>query len=168
MIPVQLLQAMKNLRNYGSEIKYHNKFEGVNSRMDEIQAAFLRVKLSHLDELNAERKHIAGRYLNGIKNPAIILPKTMKGSDHVYHQFVIRTKKRDEFKNYLEKNDIKTIIHYPIPPHLAECYKHLGYKKGDFPITENYSDEILSMPIFNGMTDEEINYVIEVCNNYQN
>ena len=161
-----LAKALKMLRNYGSEIKYHNKLEGVNSRLDEMQAALLRVKLSHLDELNVERKKIADRFLTGIKNPNLTLPSTCAGSEHVYHQFVIRTKRRDEFKQYLEDNGIKTVIHYPIPPHLAECYDRLGYKRGDFPITEKYSDEVLSLPMFNGMTDEEINFVIEVCNGY--
>ena len=161
-----LAVTLKMLRNYGSEIKYHNKLEGVNSRLDEMQAALLRVKLSHLDALNAERKKIADRFLSGIKNPRLILPTTCASSEHVYHQFVIRTEKRDEFKRYLEDNGIKTVIHYPIPPHLAECYKRLGYQRGDFQITEKYSDEVLSLPMFNGMTDEEINFVIEVCNGY--
>ena len=161
-----LAVTLKMLRNYGSEIKYHNKLEGVNSRLDEMQAALLRVKLSHLDALNAERKKIADRFLSGIKNPRLILPTTCASSEHVYHQFVIRTEKRDEFKRYLEDNGIKTVIHYPIPPHLAECYKRLGYKRGDFPITEKFSDEVLSLPMFNGMMDEEINFVIEVCNGY--
>ena len=162
----QLSKNLKMLRNYGSEIKYHNKLEGVNSRLDEMQAALLRVKLSHIDELNAERKKIAAKFLDGIKNSHLILPKLRAGSEHVYHQFVIRTERRDKFKKYLEDNGIKTVIHYPIPPHLAECYARLGYKRGDFPITEKYADEVLSLPMFNGMTDEEINFVIEVCNGY--
>ena len=162
----ELAKNLKMLRNYGSEIKYHNKLEGVNSRLDEMQAALIRVKLSHLDELNLERQKIAGRYLNGIKNSRLILPSICAGADHVYHQFVVRTEKRDKFKTYLEDNGIKTVIHYPIPPHLAECYARLGYKRGDFPITEKFSDEVLSLPMFNGMTDEEINFVIEVCNGY--
>lgn len=162
----ELAKKLKMLRNYGSEIKYHNKLEGVNSRLDEMQAALLRVKLSHLDELNLERQNIAKKYLSGIKNTRLVLPKICEGSDHVYHQFVVRTENRDEFKNYLEHSGIKTVIHYPIPPHLAECYKRLGYKRGDFPITEKYSDEVLSLPMFNSMTDEEINFVIDVCNGY--
>ena len=162
----ELAKTLKMLRNYGSEVKYHNKLEGVNSRLDEMQAALLRVKLSHLDELNDERKRIAEKYLNGIKNSRLILPQLRAGSEHVYHQFVVRTERRDEFKKYLEDSGIKTVIHYPIPPHLAECYERLGYKRGDFPIAEQYADEVLSMPMFNGMTDEEINFVIEVCNGY--
>ena len=162
----ELAKTLKMLRNYGSEVKYHNKLEGVNSRLDEMQAALLRVKLSHLDELNDERKRIAEKYLNGIKNSRLILPQLRAGSEHVYHQFVVRTEQRDEFKKYLEDSGIKTVIHYPIPPHLAECYGRLGYKRGDFPIAEQYADEVLSLPMFNGMTDEEINFVIEVCNGY--
>ena len=159
-------EKIKMLRNYGSKIKYHNEIEGVNSRLDEIQAALLRVKLSHLDELITERKKIAARYLNEIKNPSIILPKIFEESEHVWHQFVVRVKNRNDFQKYLEKNNIKTVIHYPIPPHLAKCYEYLGYKRGDFPITEKFSDEVLSLPMFNGMTDEEIDYTIKILNEF--
>ena len=159
-------RQIKMLRNYGSEVKYHNKVEGVNSRLDEIQAALLRVKLSHLDELNAERKKIAEEFLSQIKNEKIILPEIREGSEHVWHQFVVRVEEREKFQNYLEQNEIKTIVHYPIPPHLAECYQSLGYKRGDFPITEKFSDEVVSLPMFNGMTREEIDFVIKVLNNY--
>lgn len=156
---------IKMLRNYGSEVKYHNELAGVNSRLDEIQAALLRVKLSHLEELNSERKEIAARYLSEIKNPEIILPEIFE--DHVWHQFVIRVSNRDDFKKYLEQNDIKTVIHYPIPPHLADCYKYLGYERGDFPITEKFADEVLSLPIYNGMTTDEIDYIIKILNEYK-
>ena len=159
-------KQIKMLRNYGSEVKYHNKVEGVNSRLDEIQAALLRVKLSHLDELNSERKKIAARYLSEIKNEKIILPEIREGSEHVWHQFVVRVEEREEFQNYLEQNEIKTIVHYPIPPYLAECYQKLGYKRGDFPITEKFSDEVVSLPMFNGMKQEEIDFVIKILNNY--
>ena len=162
----ELAEKLKMLRNYGSKVKYFNEIEGVNSRLDEIQAALLRVKLSHLDELNDERKKIAEKYLQKIKNPIIILPQTRNGSEHVWHQFVVRTADRKIFQSYLEKNNIKTVIHYPIPPHLAECYKNFGYKRGDFPLTEKFAEEVLSLPMFNGMTDEEINYVIKVLNDY--
>lgn len=159
-------RKIKMLRNYGSEIKYHNKLEGINSRLDEIQAALLRVKLSHLDELNAERKKIAARYLTEIKNSCIILPKIFEGAEHVWHQFVIRTENRDKLQKYLEQNKIKTAIHYPIPPHLAECYKYLGYKRGDFPLTEKFADEVLSLPMFNSMAEEEIDFVVDVLNKF--
>ena len=131
-----------------------------------MQAALLRVKLSHLDELNFERKKIADKYLTEIKNPKIILPEVREGADHVWHQFVVRVEEREKFQNYLEQNEIKTIVHYPIPPHLAECYNFLGYKCGDFPIAEKFSDEVLSLPMFNGMTNEEIDFVIDIINKF--
>lgn len=163
----ELYKKLKMLRNYGSEKKYHNQIEGVNSRLDEMQAALLRVKLSHIEKLNAERVVIAGRYNDEIKNPAIQLPimRAME-NNHVYHQYVIRTKERDKFQKYLADNGIKTVIHYPIPPHLAECYGYLGYKKGDFPIAEQYAEEVLSLPMFNGIADKEIRYLIRVVNAY--
>ena len=163
----ELYKKLKMLRNYGSEKKYHNQIEGVNSRLDEMQAALLRVKLSHIEKLNAERVVIAGRYNDEIKNPAIQLPimRAME-NNHVYHQYVIRTKERDRFQKYLADNGIKTVIHYPIPPHLAECYGYLGYKKGDFPIAEQYAEEVLSLPMFNGIADKEIRYLIRVVNAY--
>lgn len=163
----ELEKKVRMLRNYGSEVKYHNKYEGVNSRMDEIQAALIRTKLAHLDELNAERVKIAKKYLTGIKNPAIILPPPRDHANHVYHQFVIRTKNRDDFQTYLKEHDIATAIHYPIPPHLAECYKRFGYQEGDFPIAEQFANEVLSMPMYNGMTEEEEEYVINITNAYQ-
>ena len=161
-----LYANIKKLRNYGSEKKYHNEIEGINSRLDEIQAALLRVKLSHLNELTAERKRIAEAFLNRINNPKLKLPKLRNGSEHVYHQFVVMTEDRDSFQQYLANNGIKTVIHYPIPPHLSECYQRLDYKKGDFPVAEKYADSVLSLPMFNGITTEEIEYIIEVCNKY--
>lgn len=162
-----LYKKLKMLRNYGSQVKYHNQIEGFNSRLDEVQAALLRVKLKHLGELNEERVRIADRYNTEIKNAFIDLPQLRcQDTNHVYHQYVVRIKNRESFQNYLAKNGIETVIHYPIPPHLAECYKYLGYKKGDFPITEQYASEILSLPMFNGMKDDEIDYVIKICNEY--
>lgn len=163
----EIAEKIRMLRNYGSKVKYHNELEGVNSRLDEIQAALLLVKLKHLKELTAEHQHIAARYLAEITNPKIVLPETLAGSDHVYHQFAVRCSTRDEFQKYLLDNGIKTLIHYPIPPHLAESYARLGYKKGDFPVTEKYANEILSLPMFNGMTDEEIDYVIKKVNEFK-
>lgn len=162
-----LYEKLKMLRNYGSRVKYHNQLEGVNSRLDEMQAALLRVKLSHLGELAEERQRIAEKYLNGIKNSRILLPKRREKANHVWHQFVVRVKNRDAFQKYLAEHDIHTIIHYPIPPHLAECYARLGHRRGEFPITEQYAGEVLSLPMFNGMKAEEIEYVIEVCNRYE-
>lgn len=162
----KIAETMGMLRNYGSKIKYHNEIEGVNSRLDEMQAALLRVKLVHLEELTRERQEIAQLYLEGIHNEKIVLPLIALGSDHVYHLFVIRTEGRDRLQQYLLENSIHTQIHYPIPPHLAQCYTHLGYKRGDFPITEMYANQCLSLPLFNGMTDGEIGYVVDVINRY--
>lgn len=163
----ELYKKLQMLRNYGSQVKYHNQIEGVNSRLDEVQAALLRVKLSHLDELNEERVRIAKCYEAGINNSLLELPHLRcKETNHVYHQYVIRTKHRDNFQQYLADNGVKTVIHYPIPPHLADCYRYLGYRQGDFPITEQYAGEVLSLPMFNGMIDDEIDYILNLCNNY--
>ena len=162
-----LAEKIRMLRNYGSKEKYHNELCGVNSRLDEIQAALLRVKLLHLSELTAERREIAAQYLAEIHNEHIILPQLREGAEHVYHQFVVRTKMRDHFKDYLAAHGIETVIHYPIPPHLAECYVDLGVRRGSFPIAERYAGEVLSLPIFNGMTAEEAAYVIDTVSAYQ-
>jgi dTDP-4-amino-4,6-dideoxygalactose transaminase len=162
----ELANKIRMFRNYGSKIKYYNELEGVNSRLDEMQAALLRVKLSHMDVITAERYKLGAKFLNGIKNPKIMLPKTLEGVNHVYHQFVIRCKNRNEFQQYLADNEIQTQIHYPIPPHLADCYKWQGYKKGAFPITEEYADTVLSLPLYTGMTEEEQKYIIEVINKF--
>ena len=154
------------LRNYGSRVKYQNEIVGANSRLDEIQAALLRVKLSHLKELTAERQKIASRYLAGIRNPAIALPETREGSDHVYHLFVVRCTDRDNLAAYLADHGIMTQIHYPIPPHLAKCYHDLGYITGSYPATEMCAGEVLSLPLYNGMTKIECDYVISVINSY--
>lgn len=153
-------------RNYGSEKRYFNKIIGANSRLDEFQAGLLRVKLTHIDELNEERRILAQRYLTHISNPHIDLPTIAAGTTTTWHLFVIRTKHRDKFVKYLNEHEIETIIHYPIPPHLSEAYMHLGYKTGDFPITEQYANEVLTLPLFNGMTEDEQNYVIDVLNKF--
>lgn len=162
-----LAEKIRMLRNYGSKEKYHNEICGVNSRLDEIQAALLRVKLGHLPELIEERKKIAAQYMASIRNPRIVLPETRNGAEHVYHQFVVRTAARGHFKDYLAANGIETVIHYPVPPHLAECYVNLGYGHGSFPVAERYADEVLSLPMFNGMRADEIAYVIETVNAYR-
>jgi len=163
----EIADKVKMLRNYGSQKKYYNEIEGVNSRLDEMQATLLNVKLSHYEELRIEREKIALRYLNEINNPKIILPKIREGADHVWHLFVVQTEERDRLQSYLQENGIGTQIHYPIPPHLSEAYKRLGYKKGDFPITEEIANKVLSLPIYDGMTDEEADYVIRVINSYK-
>lgn len=151
-------------RNYGSEKKYHNQMVGLNSRLDEMQAGLLRVKLNYLDELNEERNQIAGKYLTHIKNNSIIMPELRKDSTSVWHQFVIRTKEREELMRYLDDKGIHTMIHYPIPPHLSEAYKGLNISKGTLPITEKYADEVLSLPMYNGMAENEVNQVIIAVN----
>lgn len=161
-----LAEEIRKLRNYGSKVKYHNELCGVNSRLDELQAALLRVKLKHLPELTVERQAIAEKYIAGIQNDRIILPQTRPGAEHVYHQFVVRTAERDRLQPYLREHGIDTVIHYPIPPHLAECYRSLGHARGDFPAAEQYADEVLSLPMFNGMRDDEIAYVIDTLNRF--
>ena len=162
----ELADAMKMYRNYGSEKRYYNKVVGANSRLDELQAGLLRVRLTHIDEMLEERKQIAKRYTQEIKNGKIILPTVMENADTVWHQYVIRTRERDALLQYLKEHGIGTIIHYPIPPHLSEAYSYLGYKKGDFPITEEYADTILSLPMYNGLSYEEQSKVIEVINTF--
>ena len=153
-------------RNYGSEKRYYNRVVGTNSRLDEIQAGFLRIRLKYLDELAEEKKNICERYLNELHNDKIELPKTREGATHIWHQFVIRSDHRDDLMKYLDEKDIGTIIHYPIPPHLSEAYKYLGLKAGALPITEKYAKTVLSLPLYNGMLKEEQDYVIDAINNY--
>ncbi|MBE6813827.1 MAG: DegT/DnrJ/EryC1/StrS family aminotransferase [Ruminococcaceae bacterium] len=161
----ELADKFKVFRNYGSRVRYQNEVVGTNSRLDELQAGLLRVKMKHLDEFNSERCKIAEHYNREIINPRIRLPKIRPGADSSWHQYVVHVSGcRDEFAEFLRKHDIGTIIHYPIPPHLSDAYKYLGYKKGDFPIAEQYADEVLSLPMYNGMTEEEQSYVIEKIN----
>lgn len=153
-------------RNYGSEKRYHNKVVGANSRLDEIQAGLLRVRLRHLNDLNNERIELCENYLKQINNPYLLLPLKIKGSTHVWHQFVIRTPFRKQLIAYLESNEIGSIIHYPIPPHLSDAYKYLNVDRNELEITEQYAREVLSIPLYNGMTSEEQNYVIQALNNF--
>lgn len=161
-----LANEFKIFRNYGSERRYYNKVVGANSRLDEIQAGLLRVRLRHLEDLNEERIKIAERYSHEIKNNKLKLPKPMEETTCVWHQYVVRCEERDLLKAYLEEKEIGTIIHYPIPPHLADAYKYLGHKKGDYPITEHLAGTVISIPIYNGMTEEEQTYVIDALNRF--
>lgn len=163
----EICQNMKMLRNYGSKVRYQNEILGVNSRLDEIQAALLSVKLSHYDELRKERASIAERYLQGITNKNVKLPLIREGSEHVWHLFVIQSEQRERLQNYLAESDVGTQIHYPIPPHLSKAYGYLGYKQGDYPITEQYASSVLSLPLFEGMTDDEVQYVIDIINRFE-
>ncbi len=157
---------MKMYRNYGSEKRYYNKVVGANSRLDEIQAGLLRVRLSHMRELTEERRRLAERYSEEIHNPALQLPKVRKHADSVWHQYVIRCGERQKLIDYLDGQEIGTIIHYPIPPHLSEAYSYLGYGRGSFPVTEHYADTVLSIPMYNGMTEAEQEYVIGALNRF--
>ena len=152
---------------YGSDYKYHHIYKGVNSRLDEIQCGFLRIKLRNLDRWNEDRKRIANRYLNEIKNPLIKLPVTNKNNEHVWHVFGIRCDKRDELQKYLNDLGIGTNCHYPTPMHLQGAYADLNIKKGVLPIAEEISSTELSIPIYYGMTDEDITFVIDTINNFR-
>lgn len=163
----EIAKACKTFRNYGSQKRYYNEVVGANSRLDELQAAFLRVRLSHLDELTEEKCKIAEKYSSQIKNPLIKLPIVAKDATCVWHQYVIQCDERERLIEYLNEKEIGTIIHYPVPPHLQECYQYLGHKVGDFPITEGYAKTVLSIPMYNGMTDEEQDYVINAMNEFR-
>ena len=162
----QIAQDVRVFRNYGSEKRYYNKVVGANSRLDELQAGLLRVRLQHLDELAEEKKKICDRYLTELHNEKIMLPIIREGATHIWHQFVIRSEYRDELIRYLDEKGIGTIIHYPIPPHLSEAYHYLGLHEGDLPITEHYAKTVLSIPLYNGMTKEEQDYVITCINEF--
>jgi len=163
----EIARKAYTFRNYGSEKRYHNEVVGTNSRLDELQAGLLRVKLKYMDELNEERVYLANKYNNEINNDLIIKPKVQKEADSTWHQYVIRCKYRDKLIDYLEENNIGTLIHYPIPPHLSKAYEYLGFKVGDFPIAEKYANEVLSLPMYNGMTINEQNKVIEAINRFK-
>jgi dTDP-4-amino-4,6-dideoxygalactose transaminase len=156
-----LAEKVKVLRNYGSQKKYFNEVKGVNSRLDELQAAFLSVKINYLAQWNAERNTIANWYNEGfssIKN--VLIPQLAEGATSNYHLYVIRTERRDALAENLKKNGIGSLIHYPVPPHLQEAYRELGYKKGDFPLAEKIAATCLSLPIYPGMKKEQIERVV--------
>lgn len=161
-----LADKIRALGNYGSDYKYHHIYKGNNSRLDEMQAAFLSAKLPTLDKVNENRRVTARKYLEGIKNPSVILPYVNSDTNPVWHIFGIRCKRRAELEKFLNDKEISTNKHYPIPMHLQECYKDLGFKKGDFPIAEEISETELSIPMYYGMTDEEVQYVIDAINEF--
>ena len=162
-----LADKLRKLRNYGSGKKYVNELVGINSRLDEYQAAVLQVGLKHLDEGNRYRRQIAERYLTEIRNPLVTLPKTRENCFHVYHVFAIQCEQRDALQAFLLEKGVKTLCHYPIPPHLQECYSYLGHKRGDFPVSERMARQELSLPIYVGMPMEEVTQVIEAVNAFQ-
>lgn len=161
----EIATKVRALGNYGSDYKYHHIYKGTNSRLDELQAAFLRVKLPHLDEWNDARRKIAYRYLNEINNPLIKLPMPSSNDfEHIYHVFAIRCDQRDELEVFLKDNGIGTVKHYPVPMHLQGAYADLNIKEGELPIAEEISKTILSIPMYYGMSEDEITYVISVIN----
>ena len=163
----ELAQKAKTLRNYGSQRKYYNEVIGFNMRLDECQAAFLSVKLNHLNSWNAQRQAIAATYNGRLKGVGdLILPVVAKGARHVYHQYVIRTKHRGALMSFLADRQIGSFIHYPIPPHLQEAYQNLGFKKADFPIAEEIADTCLSLPVWPGLTDEDIIEIADQINQF--
>lgn len=161
-----LADKVRALGNYGSDYKYHHIYQGNNSRLDELQAAFLSAKLPHLDRMNTERRRIAARYLSEIRNPGLVLPYVMEGVEPVWHIFAVRCQERDRLAEYLEQNGISTNKHYPIPMHLQGAYRELNIPKGALPIAEEISATQLSLPMYYGMTDEEISYVVEKLNDF--
>ena len=162
-----LAEKVRALGNYGSDYKYHHIYNGQNSRLDELQAAFLSAKLPLLDEMNADRAKTAARYLSEIRNDNIVLPEVPDYADPVWHIFAVRSEKRDELRQYLSERGIGTNEHYPIPMHLQECYRDLGIREGELPVAETISRTELSLPMYYGMTEEEVSYVIETVNGFQ-
>lgn len=159
----ELYEKAKALRNYGSNVKYHHEYKGFNSRLDELQAAVLRVKLKYLNDWTQERRRIAEFYLKNIDNDKINLP-VVSDADNVWHIFPVFCEKRDELQRYLHEKGIMTQIHYPIPVHLQEAYRELGYNKGDFSVAENIAITELSLPIWYGMTESEMKEVVQMLN----
>ncbi|NMC37090.1 MAG: DegT/DnrJ/EryC1/StrS family aminotransferase [Bacteroidales bacterium] len=166
----ELANIVRTIANYGSRVKYHNLFKGLNSRLDEIQAAVLRVKLSRLDQDNLKRNDLANYYISNIKTPGITLPERSSfltyPKSHVWHLFVVLHKDRDKLQKYLSDNNIQTLIHYPIPPHKQHAYRE--FNNLTFPITEKIHREILSLPFSPVMDQHEIEYVVDVINSFGN
>ncbi len=161
----ELAVTLRALRNYGSHEKYKNLYVGVNSRLDEIQAAMLDVKLKYLDNEVQRRRHIAGMYSSGISNEAIRLPLHGELGEHVWHLYVIRTEAREAFKSHLQARGVQTLVHYPIPPHKQQAYQELN--KLDLPVTEAIHEQVLSLPMDPTMSEADILRVIEACNSFR-
>lgn len=162
----ELADKVRALGNYGSDYKYHHIYQGNNSRLDEMQAAFLRIKLKNLERWTEDRRHTAKHFLSEIDNKMIVLPKEMDYAKHVYHIFAIRTEKREELEKYLNQKGIATNKHYPIPMHLQEAYHELNIQKGELPIAEMISRTELSIPMYYGMAETEVQYVIDSINEF--
>lgn len=165
----KIAERVRALSNYGSDFKYHHIYQGVNSRMDEMQASILSVKLKRLDAWNQCRQEIASRYLKEIQNEKIIKPAVITNGIHVWHIFALRAKSRPDRENlrrHLAEHGIETNIHYPIPIHLQIGYKNLGIKQGTFPVAEEISDTELSIPMYYGLKEDEVDYIIKVINEF--
>lgn len=162
-----IADKVRALGNYGSDYKYHHIYQGHNSRLDEMQAAFLAAKLPHLEKMNEERRRIASLYTEGIRNPEVITPYVMDGVTPVWHIYGVRCAKRDALEKHLNEKGIGTNKHYPIPIHLQECYKDLNIPQGALPVAEEISRTELSIPMYYGLKDEEVQYVIDAINNFQ-
>lgn len=163
----ELNRKIRALRNYGSEVKYKHIYKGFNTRLDEMQAAVLRVKLKHLDEWTLRRREVAQYYMENINNPKIRLVCTpARPEEHVWHIFPAFTENRDELIQHLDANGAKALIHYPIPVHLQECYRELGYKEGDYPVAERLAKQEISLPLWVGMTQEEMKQVVDALNTF--
>ena len=159
-----IAEKIRLLRNYGETSKYENKIHGINSRLDEMQAAVLSIKLKYLEQWNEKRRNIARIYDELLKSAET--PKKNQYSNHVYHQYVIRAKDRERLREFLKGNGVGTMIHYPKPAHLQEAYEYLGYRRGDLPNTERYSQEVLSLPMYPELTEEEARYIAEKINQF--
>ncbi|MFH0874135.1 MAG: DegT/DnrJ/EryC1/StrS family aminotransferase [Candidatus Komeilibacteria bacterium] len=160
-----LAEVVRALANYGSHKKYHNNYKGVNSRLDELQAAVLSVKLKYLDQENARRREIAHKYLAGINNPGLILPASASEESHVWHLFVVRTEQREAFGQHLLANGIETLIHYPVPPHKQPAFRE--WSQLSYPISEQIHRTVISLPLYPSLTEEEIAKIITVCNSFK-
>ena len=161
-----LADKVRMLRNYGSKRKYYNLAKGYNSRLDEFQASFLRVKLKHLDEWNARRANLAGLYCEMLKNTDLILPFVPADGKAAWHLFVIRTRQREHLQNYLQAKGIGTLIHYPVPPHLQPAYQELGFPAGSFPISERIHNEVLSLPLGPHLSIMELERVVDAIQSF--
>lgn len=163
----EFIDKIKVMRNYGSDYRYHNIMKGYNSRLDEMQAGLLRVKLAHMDELIENRREIAKKYLAGMNNPLIVLPEIPEDCSTIWYLFVVNVKNQKGFCKYLDENGIGNAINFPMPPYMQPAMEYLGYKEGYCCVSEQDCREVVSLPMMDYMTDEEINKVIEVINNYR-
>lgn len=163
-----IAEKVRAIGNYGSDYKYHHIYKGINSRLDELQAAFLRIKLKYLDKWNQYRRDVAKQYLHEINNPCIVLPPAnSEDYQHIYHVFAVRCKKRNKLATYLKEAGVETVKHYPIPIHLQKAYEDRRICCGELPVAEEISQTILSIPIYYGITEQEVSYVIQKINEFE-